>query len=406
VLGTLANVVIASASHQQTIVAQSVRTHMDVSGGLARVVEAPIYLVLTGYARVPEAHRVVPIAGAAAFLVAALALIGVKAARSPADDRRWLAIAILLILFGYAMVYCFRTFSVPPDALLTVQRYHLFPCVGLVLLLAAWAAPRLRRLDRRPIAGPALVLALGMVLVAVNWPSMRQRRIFSRLHTGQRPVLAMIDHLADAARTRGLTRDQVILAFEPLEPRWAPVGWNILRMMPEVSAPRGSGLATSEVRAALQQALSHRDRALLFADANVTGLLQPGASWDPSAESAQGQLVRLLRVHPLGRPNLYAADGWPCYLEFTFPAEGPSPRALSLPRLPARKTVELWWAEGERWSSDRRVVVRIDEPTAELTDWVLPLDRLAGRNDGAMSRVRITVRQPGPVAIGTPALLR
>jgi hypothetical protein len=74
--------------------------------------------------------------------------------------------------------------------------------------------------------------------------------------------------------------------------------------------------------------------------------------------------------------------------------------------LTAGKTLEVWWAEGDRWSSDRRVVVRIDQPAAERSDWVLPLDCLPNLENGGMSRVRLTVRESGPVAIGTPALLR
>jgi hypothetical protein len=405
-LGTLANLLFASAFRYHAVLTQSVRAHFDLSHGLVRVVQAPLYLILTGYGRVAEAHRVVPYSVSAAFLGVGLALIAWKAARSPADDRRWLAIGTLYMLGGYTLIYCFRTATVTPDSLLRIQRYHLFPCLGLVLLATAWAAPRLRRLDGRPAVGPALVLGLAVVLIAVNRPLMNSRMKGFKLYSDQRAVLAMMDHLTDLARSRGLTRDQVIGAFDPLEPRWAPAGWNVLRMLPDIPGSRPNGLAADQVRAAIQEGLSPRDRALLFADMNATALLQSGGSWPRPAEAEPGQLVRQLGIHSLDRPSLYRADGGPSYLEFTFSPRTPAPQALSLPGLAPGKTLEVWWAEENDWSSARRVLVRINQPATERSDWVLPLNRLPNLENGGISRVRIGVREPGPVAIGTPVLLR
>jgi hypothetical protein len=177
-------------------------------------------------------------------------------------------------------------------------------------------------------------------------------------------------------------------------------------MLPEVPDTRPRGLDARQIRAAVLEGLSARDRTLLFADMNATALLQPGASWPRSAESVVGRFVGLCRTHPLDRPGFYQADGWPSYLEFSFPAGCPSPRALSLPGLAAEKTLEVCWAEENDWSSDRRVVIRLDQPAAELSDWVLTLDRLPNLGNGRISRVRISVRESGQVAIGTPALLR
>jgi hypothetical protein len=404
-LGTLANLLIVSLFDYRALLVQSIHTDSDVANGLGCALRAPLYLVLTGYGRVEEAERVVPHFVSIAVLLLGLVLVAVTAARSPADRRRWLAIGTFLVACGYTMIYCFR-FKLAPDVLLRTQRYHLFPCLGLVLLLTSCAAQRLRRLDDRPVAGPALVLGLAVALIVMNRPLMNKRMQQFRLYADQRPVLAMIDHVADGARSRGLSREPVVRAFAPLEPRWSAPGWNILRMLPEIPDNRPQELDADQVRAVVLEGLSARDRTLLFANMNATVLLQPGASWPRPAESVPGRLVRSHRAHPLDRPGFYQVDKWPSYLEFTFPAGCRSPRALSLPGLVPGKTVEVSWAEANDWSSNRRVVVRLEQPTAERSDWVLALDRLPNLGNGGISGVRLSVRESGPVAIGTPALLR
>ena len=115
-----------------------------------------------------------------------------------------------------------------------------------------------------------------------------------------------------------------------------------------------------------------------------------------------------LRLHPLNQPEHYQCEGWPSYLEYQFPPGQPTPTALSLPRLPNGKTLELWWSEGgQQWISQERVVIRVDQPeVGPRTDWVLPLTSLPELDGGNLRKLRITVREPGPVAIGSPGLLR
>ncbi len=351
-------------------------------------------------------HQVVPYAASAGFLAVGLAWVVVRVVRGNAADRRWLAIGAFLVGVGYSLIYCFRTWLVGVDSVLTVQRYHLFPCLGMVLIVTVGLAPMLKRLDARPIAAPAALLALAMALVIVNRPGMSANLGYFRMQPDQGPVLAMMDHLAEAASSRKISRDEVLHAFEPLEPRWTLAGWNALRMLPQTAHASGSPkLGDARVRRELLGSLSAREQAWLMADRNVSPLLERGGD-RPIATGSQ--LVGSLRLHPLDRPEHYLSDGWPSYLEFQFPPGQPSPRALSLPGLPPGKTLELWWSEGDReWTPQDRVVIRVEQSeAAERSDWVLPLDRLPQLEAGKLRRVRITVREPGPVAIGSPALLR
>jgi hypothetical protein len=405
-LGTLLFVAGASLFRYADAMSHSVRTWGDASNGLWCVGQAPLYLILTGYGRVRDAHHIVPPALSVVFFAAGLVAVGLRAWRGDAAERRWLMIGTLMILAGYTLIYSFRTFMVGPDELVRVQRYHLFPCLGMVLLLTTCLAGPLRRLDSHLLKSLAVPIALTAALVAINSPLMTDRLNFYRLQPDQRPVLATLDRLSEIAQARGFGREQVLRALDPVEPRWTWQGWNILRVLPRVIVSDPRSPDDPLIRRTLLRDLTARERSLLFAATNVTAYLEPGTSWAGRAESRPGQLVGLLRVHPLDSSQHYRSDGWPSFIEFAFPPGDPLPKALSLTGVPPGPTLELWWAgESSGWSAGRSVLIRVEQPGAGRADWVLPLDRLPHLDVREIRRLRIIVREPGPIAIGPPALL-
>ena len=92
------------------------------------------------------------------------------ATRSP--QRGLIATALGLILGGYALTYPFRNRH-GAHWLFQSERFHLFPQLGLVVLIALVARRWLSRFDRRPLAG--LVVATGLAVLLLGSTSVASR---------------------------------------------------------------------------------------------------------------------------------------------------------------------------------------------------------------------------------------
>jgi hypothetical protein len=260
-LGTLLYLAVCSRFRYREVVADSVRRNADLAEGLRNVARAAVNVLVPGPLGPTNYDPWMPDA-----LSLALFGLGLAGALAWALRSRRHRAAILgglwLIAGGYALTYVFRT-TVIPIPVLRIQRYHLFPHLGLVLALAPLLRAALSRLDARPTLGLAAALALAAALLQVHSPQMRGRARFFRFPE-QRPALAAMDRLAVACADRRISREQALAAMDPVtQTRWFPFDqFNALTMLPPtVESP---SLPGPLVRPTLLGALSEGDRRALW----------------------------------------------------------------------------------------------------------------------------------------------
>jgi hypothetical protein len=325
-----------------------------------------------------------------------------------------------LVLGGLALIVggYWLTFSARPGAGPLVQRYHLFPHVGLVLWLACLLRPGLARLEGRPLVSPATTLGLALLILAPHVREIHRRGAWYR-YPDQGKTLAALDHLGEICRARRITRAQAIAALDPIWRAWFPFEaevFNVLEMLPTwVESP---GLPDPLVRPTLLAALTPAERGLLCGGMDATRHVRPAADLGTTGPIMAGRLVRSLRVQ--ARADRLVSLGWPSYLEYEMPRVASEPtggpsipegragaeaRALCVPGGARGETVEVWWAGDDlRWPEVRRARWRID-PTRLGQDCVVPLDQLPHWRTTEARRIRIVFRSPGPINVGTPRLL-
>ena len=117
------------------------------------------------------------------------------------------------------------------------------------------------------------MVALG--LIYLNRPLIRERARFVSLHADQRSVMKVLDRLAVIAHALGVSRAQVLQAFDPIEPRWCYPGGNILKMLPETSAKPRLVKNPQETRTLLLAWIPPEEQAVLFSSTNLTSRLFP-----------------------------------------------------------------------------------------------------------------------------------
>jgi hypothetical protein len=191
-------------------------------------------------------------------------------------------------------------------------------------------------------------------------------------------------------------------ALDPVRKRWFNHDFNALMMLPPgVSTPNRPD---AEVRAILLGALDPSERGALCGGMDVSRQLAPA----PEAEAAVvGRLVRAAGFDEAGSSGHWIATGWGAYLEYDLsPGSADDAAHARLLSLPVGGPVELWWSEGEGGWSESRSVRWWPLRSGQETDWAMPLDRLPHWDRARVRRVRIVPRRTGPVAAGTPRLLR
>jgi hypothetical protein len=404
-LTSLAFIAIASRFQYTERLRDTFQASHDPGAGLSAALQAPGYLLLHGYAGIFDPHTALPSSVLLALTLAGLALLVARYRVAAPSERRWLSIGAFFIAAGYGLTYCVRTHIYEPEIFLRVQRYHLFPCAGLVLVLGAMFAPLFQRLSRVQLAGLILPVALSATIIAMQEPIMARRMSRYRLHAEQQPVLAILDEIAHEARLRGYSREDVLGAFDPIEPSWAPEKFNILELLPPIEGNGDRGGDPTAVRDALLASLQPSRVATLLAGTNVSGHLRTSGDASAAGAAIRGSLVRLKGTRKLGAQHDYFLDGLQSFLEYRFEAGQRAASQLEIGGIPQGRTLEVWWA-GQDGAFARHQKVVIRAPGGASSAWRVPLEKIPSLGDMPLRAVRILARKPGALSIDAPVLIR
>ncbi len=311
---------------------------------------------------------------------------------------------LVLILGGYALTYTVR-YSESPNQLLHVQRYHLFPQAGLVMILSAVFLPVFSRLDQHPRVGRPVMVMLAAVLLVVQLPAYREMSRFYEF-PDQARTLRAIDHLEAVCRTHQITRDQALAALDPIRPRWFDFpGFNALMLLgPTVDRASGDDPLT---RSTILACLPQDEIEAICGGMDASGYLRPQEPAASASESHLAVVSRARNVRELTPGIWQSVGGAPCAVEFRLERPAPAPSGLGLNNLTPGGSLEIWWAEddGGAWSETRRLLLSTDSGQA-CQDWVLPLDRIPHWDSRHVNRLRVRIRSQKHITLGTPTLIR
>ncbi len=322
-------------------------------------------------------------------------------------ERGFVVAGLWFTLAAYLLIYPFRAVG-GTESMFRVARYHLFPQLGLAMILGSLCGPLL--------AGPRggrNALAAVVAIVILHSPRMISE---SSLYDfpSQALTLSAIEHAGAICRDEGITGPQAVAALEPIKPHWMAFDQsyaNLARLIGPI-AGTGSGrprLPDTEVRSHLLASLGPEDRQGLFGGMDVTPYLVP-TTRIPRGESRdlESSPIGSAGMTPTGPPGHYESQGWPSYVEFRLNAsasEVARARYLCVPLVAREPGVELWWSDDSgQWSEGRSVAWKPrpgDLPGEQLA---VPLDRLPHWSGAEVRRVRVRFRFPGPVRLGPPAL--
>lgn len=397
--GTLFTLALYGAMHDRAALASNVGRSAGVVPGLLAAARAPAAALVPALfgLRTWEANS----AGVAALqvILTVVAVAGLLLRAYRGHDRPLTLGGLVLVFGGYVLTFCARA-GEPGRALLETQRYHLFPMLGLVMLLAPAFRRALERWEARPGPRLAAATALAVVLLMLHSAEMKGRARFIRF-PDQRRTLAAIDRLGAVCARARITRGQALAALDQVETAWAPAGRNVLDLLaPGVQVP---GLPDALVKPTLLASLTAGERQSLCGGMDATPYLRPADG--PGSALAVGRRVALYRVREAGG-NRYVSAGWPSFVEYEL--IGPGAADAGTLGLTGSDPVDVWWrGDGERWSETRSVRLRPKpDPACPDRGWLLPLDRLPHWGPSDARRVRLLYRAPGPIAVSAPRLLR
>jgi hypothetical protein len=415
VAGTMLYLVISSAFRYDRVIRADLDRESRIGQGIVLALQAPMARLVPGTFGLQDADRWLPPALTLALTALGTVAVIAWAARSP--HRELATVALGLILGGYLLTYPVRNRH-SAHWLFHNERFHLFPQLGLALLLALGTRRWAGWLDTRRLPRLAATTGLALVFLGIQHPQ------FTRLvsiydYPEQRQTLAALQHLGLLCRAGHVSQPQCIAAVPPVWARWFQPEYNGLWMIPAPRVVSGAARSDAQVQRMLLGALSASERQALWGGMDVSSYAQRAediAGANP-ASVAVGQLVetdhtRSVRL-PLGMGmRRYTMTGWPASLDFELvPTESSTdrepgvPRFLCLPCGPSAEPLEIWWARaGGDWSPLRCVRFRPD-PEKPPREWALPLAQIPHWDPAAASRIRIRFAA-APVAIGTPRLLR
>jgi hypothetical protein len=401
--GTVLYLVIASQVRYFAILTHSVDRNLDIRTGSICTLRAPFDVLAAGLIGLDNADRWQ--GGGLDLVLGALLLIGALAWGLRSPLRPLLLGGLALMLGGYALTYGVRNFF-GPHWLMEVQRYHLFPQLGFVLVLVGVSRPGLARFDVRPRSTLLFATVLAFLLLAAHRPMMRMRARAYRF-PDQARTLKALDRLEGLCREYCITRRQALAALDPIRPSWFPHDSNALTML-AASVPT-SGLPDDRVRPTLLAALALSEREALCGGMDASPYLRPASESSRADTMAVGRFVGAFGVCQIGPGDRFLARG-PAYLEFqmsdsTHRDSIADARMLCVPGFDPEGKIEVWWTgEGARWSETRSVRWQpvSEGPTGQ---WAIPLDRLPHWSPSRASRIRVVVRSVGTVAVRAPRLL-
>lgn len=404
VAGTAAHLLVCFTFGYQNKISAQLHENPYRPIGLLNVYRAPIDVLLPALAGWRNIDGLLPELVVLALFLAGLGAVAWGAVRS--RHRRILAVGAFLILANYGLIYGARYLPGDDRWVLRVERYHLFPQLGLTLILASALASALRRLDRRPLSGTGAALGMAVVLLALHANPLSTLAAFYRF-PDQRWTLGAIDRLAETCGRLGITRGQALRSFDPIRRKWYPADRHeVIAMMPETA--RSAAMPDDAVRPALLAALDPRDIEALCGGMDATPYLVDASSGGrrpaPAASAVLTGLSGVTRVEG----ETFRVSGEGSYLEYRFDAPVADARALELPMdaTSLNGPIRVSWAGEEgRWTVMRSVRWRGADGSAR-SDSLLPLDRLPHWQGSSITRVRIVVDEPGTFAIGAPRLVR
>ena len=407
IAGTLAYLAVCWAFRYGEVLSDSLGRNLHLRAGLIVAIRAPIDFLVPGlFGLHPIGNRL----SQAASL--ALSALGIGAALYLATRTRQRAMVLgglFLILGGYALTFCPRCDEHGHFAQLIGQRYHLFPQLGLALVLVPPLHDILRRCEARPGVG---LLAVGVLAALLVLSHARDLKSWSRFfrYPDQPRTLAALDHLESLCNERGITRAQALAALDPIQTSWSTPGFNALEMLG--SRVQTSNCPDSRVRSILLTSLSPAEREAVCGGMDASPYLRRGTASPDLIPAAVGHLEGSSRLQEAGQGR-WLATGRPAYLEYEVPAiasgDGQAVRGLALPLdMPGGGSIEVWWrGDHDRWSETRSVRCRFDvSQSGQGPGWVLPTDRLPHWSPREARHLRLLFRTPGLVAVGTPWFLR
>ncbi|HEU5117911.1 MAG TPA: hypothetical protein VFT74_14890, partial [Isosphaeraceae bacterium] len=401
-LGVFAYLGVLFHLHFHEVWSHSVRQNSDLASSLLTALRAPVEVLLPTLVGMGDRVGAMP-----AWIAPVLFLAGSGVSWRFAAGRpgwRLVPAGLVLILGGYALTYTVR-YTESSDQLMHVQRYHLFPQAGLVILLSVVFLRVFCWLDRHPRMGRPAIFALAAVLLIVHWPTYQDMSRFYGFPEQARTLRAL-DHLEAVCRTHEISREQALVALDPIHPRWFEFpGFNALMLLgPTVDrAGCDNDLARSTILASLPQ----DEIEALYGGMDASAYLRPRERSVSASDSLRGVVSRTRNFRELAPGIWQSVQGVPSSVEFRLERREPTPSGLGLNDLTPGGKLEIWWAEddGSSWSETRRLLLSTDS-TQACRDWVLPLDRIPHWDVRHVNRLLVRVRSQRTITLGTPTLIR
>ena len=400
--GLVAYLLMCGLFRHHDVVASSLQRQANFGPGLAAAARAPMEALVPALFGVPVG-RGPALALGLALCAAALTGLAWQARRCEAD-RPLVIGGLVLVYGGYALAFCARP-DEPGHPAIQTQRYHLFPMLGLVFLLAPTLRRVFSRLDVQRVHRLWAVLSLAVALLLSHQAEVRGRGRFFR-HVDQVRTLAALDRLGAVCAELGVTRRQALAALDPIETEWTPKNCSALTMI--APGPAQSLIADACVKSTLLAALSFEERQSICGGMDASPYLRPVAN--AAGVVAVGRLVKTYRVIEKS-PGRYETPGYPAFAEYVIEGSPTSAaRAIGFTGAKPGEWIEFWWrGDQSPWSETRSIRLRPPPPpelAAAVTSLRLPRDCLPHWNPAEASRFRVLYHTAGEVALEAPRLLR
>jgi hypothetical protein len=401
-IGTALYFAVCSLFRYRDVLSESLGKNVSLARTLRNVGCVTPDILLPGLLGLRSAEQHLP-----DYIGVAISVVGLVAtlawAKRNVVHRSLILVGLGLIVGGYVLTFGMRSYPGSP-VVLSIQRYQLFPHLGLVLLLCIATRRWLVRCDASLRRSLTLATLAAVAIFLLQLRSIREHARFYRWPE-QRKTLTAIAHLAEICEHEGITRDQCITVMEPLRTQWFNNDFNGLIALPPCGSVRRCD--DSAVRPTLLAALNRSEREALCGGMNVARHLTFPGTVSAGDPVAIGRLVGNFDVRPTAAPDRWYANGWASYLEFELSAtRAQAPAGARVLALPVDGPVELWWSDGDGKWSELRSVRWWPPRTVGAMDWAAPLEKLPHWDTATIRRVRITPRRPGMLTAGAPRLLR